>query len=161
MDHVLSREAMFLADDLKMNNGDFAFILIWIDIQQIVKSIRFKAFSAFRGRYRETKKLTEGAAKSFMNAMTLSLDIKQNNLISDKSIIKFVANLTRSPPFNRSESESNAIKVRRRRGGGGGSWERKRETRRESKGGFPFSFFLSRAQTFLLFKLNSFPLHST
>ena len=141
MDHVLSREAMFLADDLKMNNGDFAFILIWIDIQQIVKSIRFKAFSAFRGRYRETKKLTEGAAKSFMNAMTLSLDIKQNNLISDKSIIKFVANLTRSPPFNRSESESNAIKVRRRRGGGGGVGRGKEKREGRVKVDFHSAFF--------------------
>ena len=117
MDHELAREAMFLADDLGMNNGDFAFILFRIDTEQILFSLRFPFLNPFRGRFRETRILSEGASKSFQNALTISFVINKDNLISDPEVLKIVSNLTQSPPFNISKDDGTYWKVRGRRKG--------------------------------------------
>ena len=110
MSHELAREAMFIADELEMNRGDYAFILVLISINDILLSNRYPFFILSHGRY--TQKLTEGARKSFENALTISFDLKPNNMISDPAIIKTVANLTTAPPFNRLKNESEMFRVR-------------------------------------------------
>jgi hypothetical protein len=136
MDHELSREAMFLADDLGMNHGDFVFILFRFDIEQILLSLQFPILNPFVGRFSETRVLTEGASKSFQNALTISLVINKDNLISDPNVLKVVSNLTQSPPFNRSKADSTYHKVRKRRSGkgGGGGGGGGMEVGREKKG---------------------------
>ena len=117
IDHELAREAMFLADDLRMNNGDYAFLLFRIDIEQILLSLLHSQLHPFRGRYKETRTLTEGASKSFQNALTISFVINKDNLISDPKVLETVSNLTQLPPFNMSKKDATYWKVRRRRGG--------------------------------------------
>jgi hypothetical protein len=126
IDHELAREAMVLADDLGMNNGDYAFILFRIDIEQILFSLKFPQLTPFQGRYKETRNFTEGVRKSFQNALTISFVINKDNLISDPQVLKTVQNLTQLPPFNFSKKEATSYPVRGERNA---CWERWRARR--------------------------------
>lgn len=114
MDHHLALEAMFLADDLGMNRGDFAFIIFRINAEDIQRTVRLHFLTPFTLRFSRTK-LTEGAAKSLRNALMISYVIDKGNLLSDTDVLKIVSNLTQAPPFNSSKNEANFFPVSRRR----------------------------------------------
>ena len=115
MDHHLALEAMFLADDLGMNRGDFAFIIFRINAEDIQLTVRYpKYISPFTPRF-STTKLTVGAAKSLRNALMISYVIDKRNLLSDRDVLKIVSNLTQAPPFKSSKKDANKYPVSRRR----------------------------------------------
>ena len=113
MNHELAREATFLADDLGMNNGDFAFIFFRTTIKNILLSLHIPDVETgpFFARYEKTASLNEKASKSFQNVLTISLVIKKDNLISDSEVRKTVSNLTMASPFNRTAEDVKKFKV--------------------------------------------------
>ena len=111
MDHDLAVEAMTFADDLGMNGGDFAFILFRIDLGNIRLTVQFPHLIPFRTRHNVKTGLTEGAVNSFRNALTISFIVKNDSLISNPSVLKTIANLTQSLPFNSSKHDATVYKV--------------------------------------------------
>ncbi|XP_028406591.1 receptor-type guanylate cyclase Gyc76C-like [Dendronephthya gigantea] len=111
MDHALAVEALTLAAAVGMNQGDFAFILFRIDLENLRRAARFpKSLHAFKTRFNYGKDLTEGAVKSFHNALTISLIVEDDGLISNGSVLKTIANLTQLPPFNSDKEHANSFK---------------------------------------------------
>ena len=126
MDYELSLEAMFFANDLGMNHGDFAFIFFRINIYNIRLAVHFSDnTSPFRPRFYKHKSITEGAAKSLRNALLISFVIKKDNLLSNSTVLKIVSNLTQSPPFNSKKEDAEAYEVSLRK--------RERNERKELK----------------------------